>query len=566
MDEFATEFDCAFERFRDEYITLHDEGRRLQARALNQGTSKEDEIRRASIINRMADMREGKGDFYTYRYLARVGFLPNYAFPRRATSVYFTDNKESILRSPSIALREFAPLNTIYFRRQRYQVVRAQPRARGQAHHWSRLKVCACGNFFMDDQVAQASACPACGASLIAQHTHERVLELPDMVARGGGRISADEEERMRRGFRVEPYYQRASGAPQWTLLDAGGGELATVTYARRSPLLLVNHGPRATDETGFRYCEKCRAWLASADGEQKHLDPNDDSHCPAGAEDGDIQHEVLLFHQGHHDFLLLETAVPANTPKLSFGWSLLYAITNGFQVAFGADESEISGHVFEVPGKPEAVRLLLYEQDEGGAGLLHNLMAADSWQRVARRALEILHVNPDTGLETAGACERVCYDCLLSYYNQQQHEQLDRKVAVPFLQKLLTVTPFTAQQAAGGPTWDVVKSAAVGAEESVFPEMERRGFPPPVDHHCAVRDAEGVALAEADLLYPAKLVVWVHGSVHLRAHVAARDAEQKRKLKVLSYRVVEIWPERLAEGLRDLAERLGRPDLMHGA
>ncbi|MCX7824272.1 MAG: DEAD/DEAH box helicase [Verrucomicrobiae bacterium] len=561
VDGFAEDFDHAFERFRDEYIRLQDERRELDAKSAHQGITKEDEIRRKAVVERLADMREGKGDFYTYRYLGNVGFLPNYAFPRRATMVYFTDRKESIARHPAIALREFAPLNTIYYRRQRYQVVRAQPRARGQAHHWSRLKLCACGHFFMDDQIAQAAACPLCRSNLMGTHTYERVFELPDMVARRIGRTSADEEERSRRGFIVLPCYRPDPQAVSWTL-KAGEREVATVSYSKRGELLLVNQGARAADEVGFRYCEKCRAWILGDDTEQDHVDPNSGGRCPAGAEATDIHREVLLCHKGHHDFLLIELAVAGNQDAERFGWSLLYALSYGFQVAFSADESEVGGHVFSVPGGAPRIRLLLYEQDEGGAGLLRNLVGHSAWQRMATRALEIVHVDPATGQDMDGACDTACYDCLLSFYNQQHHRHLDRRVVVQALRQLLQIEPFQMAEPDGGTTWDQFRAAAIGAEPTVVDALQARNFPLPERQHEIIRDTEGVPVAEADLLYRNKIVVWVQGAPHQQPHLQHRDEDQKRRLKALGYRVVEIWPDHLDDGLRDLAQRLDRPDL----
>ncbi|MBK9138901.1 MAG: DEAD/DEAH box helicase [Verrucomicrobia bacterium] len=561
VDGFAEDFDHAFERFRDEYIRLQDERRQLEAKSAHQGITKEDEIRRKAVVDRLTDMREGNGDFYTYRYLGNVGFLPNYAFPRRATMVYFTDRKESVARHPAIALREFAPLNTIYYRRQRYQVVRAQPRARGQAHHWSKLKVCECGNFFMDDQVAQAAACPVCQSNLMGAHTYEHVFELPDMVARRIGRTSADEEERSRRGFIVSPYYRPDPQAVSWAM-KVGDQEVAKVSYSKRGVLLLVNEGARAADEVGFRYCEKCRAWISGDDSEQDHVDPNSGSRCPAGAEPADIHREVLLYHKGHHDFLLIELAVPDNQDAERFGWSLLYALSYGFQVAFSADESEVGGHVFVVPGNAARIRLLLYEQDEGGAGLLRNLVDQAAWQRMATRALEIVHVDPATGQEMEGACDTACYDCLLSFYNQQHHRHLDRRVVVQALRQLLQVEPFQMAEPGSGATWDQFRAAAIGAEPTVVDALQARNFPLPECQHEIIRDPEGVPVAEADLLYRNKIVVWVQGAPHEQPHVQHRDEDQKRRLKALGYRVVEIWPDHLDDGLRDLAQRLDRPEL----
>ncbi len=163
VDRFAEEFDRAHDDFREEYRRLQEELREIHARQAHAGVTREDEIRQRAVSARLADMREGHGDFYPYRYLGSRGFLPNYAFPRRASNAYFTDRKESKPRARAIALREFAPLNMIYFRGGRYRVAKAQPRARGQAHHWSRLKTCECGNFFLGDQVNQAAACNICG-------------------------------------------------------------------------------------------------------------------------------------------------------------------------------------------------------------------------------------------------------------------------------------------------------------------------------------------------------------------------------------------------------------------
>ena len=64
----------------------------------------------------MESMREGGKGFYTYRYLGSQGFLPNYAFPSRSTTVSFFDNANDLSRNTVLALREYAPGNSIYYR------------------------------------------------------------------------------------------------------------------------------------------------------------------------------------------------------------------------------------------------------------------------------------------------------------------------------------------------------------------------------------------------------------------------------------------------------------------
>lgn len=554
VDGFDGTFDQAFDRFRGEYVQLHEELESIQEQEKYGKTDREHEIRRRAITGRLSDMREGNGDFYPYRYLGSQGFLPNYAFPRRATNTYFTDRKESYSRAPAIALREVAPLNSVYYRGSRYSVIKAQPRSRGTAHNWTKIKLCSCGNFYLGNDVSTAAACDICGKDLTTVHAFDRALDLPDMVARPAGRISADEDERQRRGFDVEPRFRYAP-APRRLRLAAGGEDLASLTYSHGAELLFLNKGYRASSDVGFRYCEKCRAWLQSEDGARDHVNGN----CPAGGTTADIRRQVVLFTKGQHDVLMVDAPVPPGTSREVFAWSLCYALAFGFDVAFSADESEVRGQLFLT--EEDRVGVLLYESEEGGAGLLHHLTERAAWQRVARHALELLHVDPTSGNELAGACQRACYDCLMSFYNQWDHEFLDRRTVIPLLKKLLQAD-LLQDTNDDGSLWDEFESNGVGAEPDMIRALRDRGFPVPEGQHVVIRDREGVALAEADLTYPGRIVLRVQGSPHHQEHVQKRDDQQEKRLKAAGYRVVEIWPETLAKGLRDLARKLDRPDL----
>ncbi|MDE0456581.1 MAG: DUF1998 domain-containing protein, partial [Chromatiales bacterium] len=81
----------------------------------------------------------------------------------------------------------------------------------------------------------------------------------------------------------------------------------------------------------------------------------------------------------------------------------------------------------------------LLYEATEGGAGVLTRLVSQEtSLADVARKALQIMHfaVGDDSLPESPADlvdqpeadCVAACYRCLMSYYNQPDHESLDRR------------------------------------------------------------------------------------------------------------------------------------------
>jgi deoxyribodipyrimidine photolyase len=91
---------------------------------------------------------------------------------------------------------------------------------------------------------------------------------------------------------------------------------------------------------------------------------------------------------------------------------------------------------------------------------------------------------------------------------------------------------------------------------------MRTAGFPEPAGQHAIIRNGDE-PVTEADLLYLYDDVVWAQGAPHHRPWVAKRYQGLRQRLQSRGYRLVEVWPERMDEGLRDLAIRIGRDDLL---
>ncbi len=113
---------------------------------------------------------------------------------------------------------------------------------------------------------------------------------------------------------------------------------------------------------------------------------------------------------------------------------SLEAALKAAIQVEFQVEDRELATE--PLPGDIDRRLLLLYEASEGGAGILRRLVEEPgAFKRVARRALEICHYEPGSLEDKKHApraretCESACYDCLRSYFNQRDHNLLDRKL-----------------------------------------------------------------------------------------------------------------------------------------
>ena len=108
--------------------------------------------------------------------------------------------------------------------------------------------------------------------------------------------------------------------------------------------------------------------------------------------------------------------------------------LKTAIQVEFQLEDRELATEA--LPSSDNRKEILLFESAEGGAGVLQRLVDEPSViKRIARRAIELIHFDPDSGEDQKHAvgsselCEAACYACLLSYYNQREHRLLDRHV-----------------------------------------------------------------------------------------------------------------------------------------
>lgn len=142
VGHFLQVLDRSFNRWRIEYAPLNEELREVNRKMAREGHDPNLDRRRAVIEIKLEKMRRGQGDWYVYRYLGGEGFLPNYAFPRRATVLSFGHSEDELARAPVIALSEYAPGNFVYCTGDRYEVTHARPRTRGMALDIQHLLMC----------------------------------------------------------------------------------------------------------------------------------------------------------------------------------------------------------------------------------------------------------------------------------------------------------------------------------------------------------------------------------------------------------------------------------------
>lgn len=449
MRDAYTRLDAACDRWRTLYrAALADQAEQntlVLTANLQPGQRKSAESRRREAENQLRllkndDDDRGHSDFYTYRYLASEGFLPGYSFPRLPLAAYIPgvrqtgrkDEGDYLQRPRFLAINEFGPRALIYHEGARYEVNRIQvPTIQGVgvgSVDVEEARRCeACG--YHHGRGAGTDVCELCATPLGA--VSQGLMQMRTVFTRRRERISSDEEERRRAGYELETSYRFASHGHQLARMDATvegeGGELAQLSYGDTATLRVTNLGLRRRKEPADR-----GYWLDTVTGRwlgEKDAVVGDEDLPDAGQVTK--KQKVIPYVEDTRNILTLRfsDAVPEDVAV-----SIRVALERGIEAAFQLEDSELSGQ--SLPDADERGRLLLTESAEGGAGVLRRLVSEpDALALAARSALEIAHFDPDSGEDLGHApgaaeiCTKACYDCLLSYGNQLEHQQIDRHV-----------------------------------------------------------------------------------------------------------------------------------------
>ncbi|GHJ06564.1 RNA helicase [Micromonospora humidisoli] len=472
IDQAPRTFENALGRWRKLYHAALREYEVQGRRAVDTNVShkgREEARRRANDARvqldllRNEDSDEPQTDFYTYRYLASEGFLPGYSFPRLPLAAYIPGlngqrQGDYIHRPRFIGISEFGPQSLIYHEGARYmvrgvQLQQAAEPGRDSVFTTSARRCRACGH--LHDDVAGVDVCESCGEQLGG--IDDNLLRLYTVRTQRRERISSDEEERRRAGFEIETSYRfhHHGGRPgklTATVGPQGAPAVATLVYGDAATVRRANLGLiRRKDgrKRGFFLDTTSGDWLSESKAGEKTSDEED----VGAADDIKRKQRVIPYVEDRRNVLVLRLTRKASREEAI---SLLYAVERGIEATFQVEDSELTGEL--LPDSEDQGRMLFIESAEGGAGVLRRLVEEpDKVSRVAAKALEIAHFDPETGDDMpqdvgddGDRCVQGCYDCLLSYSNQPFHKLVDRHLVVDVLLDLAAST--TTNTSAGRP------------------------------------------------------------------------------------------------------------------
>ncbi|HHO59507.1 MAG TPA: DUF1998 domain-containing protein [Thiotrichales bacterium] len=564
-------FDAAFNRWRELYNAAQRQLEESQEKIRNAQVYRlsRDERYQAQRLEREAQHqrellcnngRRGDSDFYPYRYLASEGFLPGYNFPRLPVRAYIPGAKDEgtyLARSRFLAISEYGPRNILYHEGRKYSVVRSILPAGDAQSRLTQAKLCKnCGAFHAGDN-RDADTCEQCG-TLFNSETSDYLpylFEMTTVATWRRERINSNEEERTRQGYEISTHFRFSVEEGRVRKYPAGaqhpqGQTLLQLAYGPAAHLWRINRKWRRSREDGFTLELQHGIW-------NKRPDDFDDTALDAGTEN--ILSGVRIYAKDTRNILLVQPGQPSQQDEPILA-NLQHALHRGLCAEFQVDESEI---VSERIGQGEHQSILYWEGAEGGAGVLQRLVdTPDAIARIARRALEICHFDPDSGEDRIDPkqCARACYDCLLTYRNQWDHKLLNRHRVKELLMQLMAceTRAGTAER-----TYEQhyqwlrrQTDSRSELEKKFLDQLYREGRRLPDDAQKLMKNYH----CRPDFFYRDGYVcVFCDGSVHDAPDQREKDENIRKTLRASGFRVVVIRYD------RDLGEQITENEEVFG-
>lgn len=571
-----TAFDQACERWRTLYRTAKKQVE-LHNRIVGDYSRKREEKERskklwaeaiAQIELLTSSDSRPDSDFYTYRYFASEGFLPGYNFPRLPLSAYIPGRRPGGFGKPDqflsrprfLAVSEFGPRSIVYHDGSRYRIERVIMETNDSPDSVlslavSSAKICpSCGYLHIVAEDGKPDLCEWCKAPLT--QVRKNLFRMQNVSTRRIDRINSDEEERSRIGYRVitSVRFSDQGGRPRCTTVTVlfDGKSLAKLSYGPAALVWRINLGwKRSLPNTpeGFLLDIEKGYW------ERNQADEDDSD--PLGNPMGSRTERVVPYVEDRRNCLIVcpegYPTLEDDEARLSWMASFEAALKSAIREEFQLEDAELASE--PLPSLERRDVILIYEAAEGGAGVLRQLVEdPDALHRVGRAALEICHYDPHSAEDLGGpsgekeGCEAACYDCLMSYTNQHDHERLDRTMVKDWFAMLSHADLESAPgpKPRGDHLAELLSQCESELEKKWLRFLQEHGYNLPT---CAQKYIEEAGTRPDFVYEDFPVAVYVDGPMHEYPDRAERDRKQEYALETLGYTIIrfghdDAWTE----------------------
>ena len=545
-------FNRACDRWRNLYLAAYNQAK-IQGEIIRDASRSPQDQRSAERLRKEAeaqlkllrddDANMMQSDFYSYRYFAGEGFLPGYNFPRLPLSAYIPGRRgrnrvdEFLTRPRFLAIYEFGPQAIVYHEGSRYKInkVIIPPQENNELPLFEAKLCSSCGYLHSIKQGDGTDTCEYCQSLLGAPIT--QLFRLQNVSTRRHDKINADEEERLRLGYELRTgfKFQLKDGKPCFrnATLTKDHQEIASLAYGSAATIWRINVGwkRRRPGENGF-FLDTERGYWKNRPDDQDSVDLTNNQSLS----------RVIPYVEDHRNCLIVKPTIDLDTNQMA---SFQAALKHAIQIVFHLEDGELSAE--PLPDSENRRMILFFESAEGGAGVLRRFLdEPDAISKVCEEALRICHFDPVTGADQESApqakekCEAACYNCLMSYGNQQDHAMLDRKMIQSYLMDLtqaaLLTSPGEKPRAAHLNDLMALCQSRLEKQWLEFLDHQKLHLPEKAQHIITS------CKTQADFFYEHhQAAIYIDGPMHDFPDRQLRDTEQLDCMEDLGYIVIRF-------------------------
>lgn len=569
INQFPQAFDRALDRWRrmykaaqrqissaalviDNRVYADDHAKKYEAhKQLRQAERQRDLLLNDPTDNKGSN--KDQSEFYPYRYFAAEGLLPGYNFTRLPVRS-FMENQDNggdyISRARFIALNEFGPRNVIYHNGAKYRI--DQMLVSEAEFNMESGKICPKTGYFLYDKQYGYEVDPITNEPLqldTERHVHTTLLEIAETRAYELQRITCQEEERVKKGYDIQTYFSVDGGFENTTqgIVRIDGDKLLHLHYMPTCRIFKLNLKWKASKEQGFTLNIKNGQWQSK----QKKAEL-------IQAREGDSVKDVKLFTSNTANAIYIQ---PIKALPLGGGpngvITLMFALKRAIENYFQVESNEIGATIM---GEESAPNILIYEASEGSLGVLSQIMDSPSvYSGIMAEAYRLCFYIRD--VETTGAVLPATYDDLLSFYNQQYHEQIDRNLIRDALKMLresqveIVSNKAFADYDAHYEFLQAARDANSSTEDQFLQFLYQRGIRLPDEAQPQVDKM----YVRPDFFYKPNIYIFCDGTPHDNPTTRAEDNNKRASLKNAGYQVLS-W--HYSDSLPDFVAK--RPDIFN--
>ncbi|MBP7808641.1 MAG: DEAD/DEAH box helicase [Bacteroidia bacterium] len=472
-ESFYSRIKLVFVKIKKEYEYIHEKRKEIDNIIKSNNLPETDEERKILEgekkalwgLKRLIDKRS------VLEHLTNVGLLPNYAFPEtgvtlnawvksnpaKASANIPTDKQFEIVRSSSVAIREFAPDNHFYSQGFKFAISGLNTFDWKDPGTLLRKRFCSNCDHIADSAVSTESFCPKCGdsswSSAKNQHIFVRINSVKSVNTREKSTLDDSSDERKANLYKVSKHvkfdYNTFQGA--WGMKDIPFG----IEYVKNVDITEVNLGLSSAADAnkitinqhedipyhGFVTCKYCGKSTSSP--HRARFDKNFKFHfgyCKHkdklyDGKSDEIFEEVYLFKEIKTEALKvllpvqdLESESQVNMFKAGLELGLKkYYKGNPQHLSF------INYSEFNAKNSRFDKYLVIHDNIPGGTGYLEKLFNPIEFTEVITKAY---HAIKDCGCQYKG--KDGCYRCIFTYSNQHIQDELSRTWAEKLFKKIV--------------------------------------------------------------------------------------------------------------------------------